>query len=126
MNDVLALFWKGVKIPVGQSKTIELDLFSDGDTGGPWLVDVKDYSAQQPGQPLAAELYVRLAERPERPEAPPHHPRQRAREPLRNLSDRVVACKHHELVVRRRRKRKLSASAVTYGAPSDFLGLAMT
>jgi hypothetical protein len=33
---------KGVKIPVGESKTIELDLFSDGDTGGPWEVDVKD------------------------------------------------------------------------------------
>jgi hypothetical protein len=33
---------KGVKIPVGQSKTIELDLFSDGDTGGPWEVSAKD------------------------------------------------------------------------------------
>jgi hypothetical protein len=36
--------FKGVKIPVGQSKTIDIDLFSDGDTGGPWDVDVQDAS----------------------------------------------------------------------------------
>jgi hypothetical protein len=34
---------KGVKIPVGSSKTVELDLFSDGDTGGAWDVEVKDF-----------------------------------------------------------------------------------
>jgi hypothetical protein len=33
---------KGVTIPVGQSKTIEVDLFSDGDTGGPWTVKAED------------------------------------------------------------------------------------
>jgi hypothetical protein len=35
---------KGVKIPVGSSKTIDIDLFSDGDTGGPWDVAVQDFS----------------------------------------------------------------------------------
>jgi hypothetical protein len=33
---------KGVTIPVGQSKTIEVDLFSDGDPGGPWTVTAED------------------------------------------------------------------------------------
>ena len=33
---------KGVTIPIGQSKTIEVDLFSDGDTGGPWTVEALD------------------------------------------------------------------------------------
>lgn len=33
---------KGVTIPVGKSKTIEVDLFSDGDTGGPWTVQADD------------------------------------------------------------------------------------
>ena len=33
---------KGVSIPIGQSKTIELDLFSDGPTGGPWTVQAID------------------------------------------------------------------------------------
>ena len=33
---------KGVTIPQGQSKTIEVDLFSDGDTGGPWTVSAYD------------------------------------------------------------------------------------
>jgi len=33
---------KGVTIPQGQSKTIEVDLFSDGDTGGPWTVSADD------------------------------------------------------------------------------------
>ncbi len=36
---------KGVKIPVGQEKTIELDLFSDGPTGGAWTVDAVDVSS---------------------------------------------------------------------------------
>ena len=40
---------KAVKIPVGQSKTIELDLFSDGPTA-PWYVDAVDTASQQ-GQP---------------------------------------------------------------------------
>ena len=29
---------KGVSVPVGQSRTVELDLYSDGDTGGPFKV----------------------------------------------------------------------------------------
>jgi hypothetical protein len=33
---------KGVVIPQGQSQTIEVDLFSDGDTGGPWTVSADD------------------------------------------------------------------------------------
>jgi hypothetical protein len=33
---------KGIVIPVGSSKTIEVDLFSDGDTGGPITVDAQD------------------------------------------------------------------------------------
>jgi hypothetical protein len=33
---------KGITIPIGQSKTIEVDLFSDGDTGGPWTVTADD------------------------------------------------------------------------------------
>jgi hypothetical protein len=33
---------QGVTIPIGQSKTIEVDLFSDGDTGGPWTVTASD------------------------------------------------------------------------------------
>jgi hypothetical protein len=31
---------KAVKIPVGQSKTIEVQLFSDGPTSGPWTVSI--------------------------------------------------------------------------------------
>jgi len=33
---------QGVTIPVGQSKTIEVDLFSDGDPGAPWTVTADD------------------------------------------------------------------------------------
>ncbi|HSQ63805.1 MAG TPA: hypothetical protein VLM85_11350 [Polyangiaceae bacterium] len=33
---------KGVTIAQGESKTIEVDLFSDGDTGGPWTVSADD------------------------------------------------------------------------------------
>jgi hypothetical protein len=33
---------KGVKIPVSQSKTVALDLFSDGPTSGPWTVSALD------------------------------------------------------------------------------------
>jgi hypothetical protein len=40
---------KGVTIPVGQSKTIEVDLFSDAATGGPWTVAADDLLARQYG-----------------------------------------------------------------------------
>lgn len=44
------VYVKGVKIAVGKTKIVELDLFSDADTGGPWQVDVQDVSANF-GQP---------------------------------------------------------------------------
>ena len=37
---------KGIKIAKGASKTIEVDLFSDADTGGPWTVKAVDVLAQ--------------------------------------------------------------------------------
>ncbi len=40
---------KGVKIPVGESKTIQVDLFSDAKTSGPWTVKAIDSSAIQGG-----------------------------------------------------------------------------
>ncbi len=36
---------KGVKIPVGMSATIDVELFSDGPTSGPWSVGAKDAAA---------------------------------------------------------------------------------
>jgi hypothetical protein len=41
--------FKGVKIPVGQSKTIDVKLISDGPTGGPFQVDAFDASMFQGG-----------------------------------------------------------------------------
>jgi hypothetical protein len=35
---------KGVHIPIGSSATIEVDLFSDADTGAPWTVSASDTS----------------------------------------------------------------------------------
>ncbi len=35
---------KGISVPVGTSKTLELDLFSDGPTAGPWTLDAKAYT----------------------------------------------------------------------------------
>jgi hypothetical protein len=37
---------KGALIPVGQSKTIEVDLFSDAPTSGPWQVSAMDITPQ--------------------------------------------------------------------------------
>jgi hypothetical protein len=37
---------QGITIPVGQSKTIEVDLFSDGATNGPWMVTADDVLAK--------------------------------------------------------------------------------
>ena len=42
---------KGVTIPVGSSKTIEVDLFSDADTGGPWQVAATDSATLQQQAP---------------------------------------------------------------------------
>jgi hypothetical protein len=36
---------KGVKIPIGSSATIEVDLYSDGPTSGPWAVSALDLSS---------------------------------------------------------------------------------
>ncbi|HEY1956236.1 MAG TPA: hypothetical protein VGH28_11495 [Polyangiaceae bacterium] len=36
---------KGLRLPVGTSKTIDLDLFSDAPTSGPWTVSVDPFSA---------------------------------------------------------------------------------
>jgi hypothetical protein len=49
------LHMKGVKIPVGETKTIEVDLFSEADTGGPWNVQVVDYGSFT-GQPSTLDL----------------------------------------------------------------------
>ncbi len=43
------LVFKGVKIPVGQSKTIDVKLFSDGPTNGPFTVDAVDAAMFQGG-----------------------------------------------------------------------------
>jgi hypothetical protein len=43
---------KGVKIPVGTSKVVELDLFSEAKTSGPWTVTVKDGAAAFGGKAL--------------------------------------------------------------------------
>jgi hypothetical protein len=40
---------KGVTIPVGQSRTIEVDLFSDGPTAGPWTVTAEDLLSRSYG-----------------------------------------------------------------------------
>lgn len=36
---------RGVKIPIGQSKTLEVDLYSDAPTSGPWTVQAVDLSS---------------------------------------------------------------------------------
>ena len=42
---------KGVKIPVGEQRTIDVDLYSDAPTSGPWTVEALDISAIQGGSP---------------------------------------------------------------------------
>jgi hypothetical protein len=44
------LMGKGVKIPVGQSKTIDVDLFSEAPTAGPWTLKVVDYNEAYNGK----------------------------------------------------------------------------
>ena len=44
---------KGVSIPVGQTKTVELDLYSDAPTSGPWKVSVLDLTSAFFGGPTA-------------------------------------------------------------------------
>ena len=45
----------GVKIPIGQSKTIDVQLFSDGPTNGPFQVQAQDFNALM-GQPASLDL----------------------------------------------------------------------
>jgi hypothetical protein len=47
---------KGVTIPVGQSAVVELDLFSDAPTSGPWTVSAFDINAMFMGQPQELQL----------------------------------------------------------------------
>lgn len=44
---------KGVKVAVGQSKTIEVQLFSDGPTSGPWTVSAKIAPGSPPNATFA-------------------------------------------------------------------------
>ena len=61
---------KGVHIPVGQTGTVELDLFSEAPTSGPWTVSVKeldgsnldlslDQKSGQNGDKLTLTIHVR-------------------------------------------------------------------
>jgi hypothetical protein len=47
-----SLTYESVNVPVGSSRTINLDLFSEGDTGGPWTVSVQDLNSFAGGQAL--------------------------------------------------------------------------
>jgi hypothetical protein len=40
---------QGITMPLGKPKTIEVDLFSDGDTNGPWMVTADDVVAKYYG-----------------------------------------------------------------------------
>jgi hypothetical protein len=44
---------KGVQIPIGSSKTIDLDLYSDAPTSGPWTVSAYDLTSDFFGEPPA-------------------------------------------------------------------------
>jgi hypothetical protein len=44
-----------VTVPVGSTRTIDVDLFSEGDTGGPWTVEASD-AAYLLGQPSTLEV----------------------------------------------------------------------
>jgi hypothetical protein len=57
---------KGINIPVGQTGTVEIDLFSDAPTSGPWTVTAED-AAKLEGAPSTLSLSL---DRPKRREAP--------------------------------------------------------
>ncbi len=42
---------KGIHIPEGETKVVDIQLFSDADTGGPWSVEVRDLAEIIGGQP---------------------------------------------------------------------------
>jgi hypothetical protein len=52
---------KGIQIPVGGTGTIELDLYSDGPTSGPWTITASDFSSLFGGP---AELEVSFGGKP--------------------------------------------------------------
>ena len=49
--DLGGIMTKGAKIAVGASKTIDVALFSDGDTNGPWAVEAHDAADLVGGTP---------------------------------------------------------------------------
>jgi hypothetical protein len=53
---------KGVSIPVGSSKTVELDLYSDAPTSGPWKVSVLDLTSAFFGGPEALSFTLDASE----------------------------------------------------------------
>lgn len=52
---------KGVQIPVGQSKVISVDLFSDAPTSGPWTVQALDATQLQGGSPTLSFSFDRTS-----------------------------------------------------------------
>jgi hypothetical protein len=52
---------KGVSVPVGQSRTVELDLYSDGDTGGPFKVTLLLVDIPAANAPLCGPPSLRLS-----------------------------------------------------------------
>ena len=73
---------KGVKIPVGSSKTIELDLYSDAPTSGPWNVSVLDVERVL-RRGAHALVLARQDAGQERRQDPPHHQGPRQEQPRR-------------------------------------------
>jgi hypothetical protein len=62
MNDTVAVQWdnftqqaRGVRIPVGESRTIDVVLFSDAPTAD-WTVDAVDYASTYDGRAPALRL----------------------------------------------------------------------
>ena len=51
---------QAVKIPLGQSRTIDVDLYSDAPTAGPWTVEALDVATLQ-GKPAALQLSLDAA-----------------------------------------------------------------
>jgi hypothetical protein len=51
MNGFGTTTTQGVHIPVGQSATVELDLYSDAPTSGPWHLSAVDFASAFMGQP---------------------------------------------------------------------------
>lgn len=50
---------KGVKIPIGQSRTVDVDLYSDGPTNGAWTVSAIDAAAERGEAPALSFAFDR-------------------------------------------------------------------